>query len=143
MKKSLFTFLLLFVLTLFNSTAYSQQMTSWEIKWNFYGIRHEGLMILSGNVGTFRVKCIDRNSKELVDVVDQYVKRSYVWDGVILNCYNPTSHVGSDYSADNFKIFNNGIMYMMDNDGNWSNEIVMRQIIDMNDLLRMKDKYGL
>jgi hypothetical protein len=46
------------------------------------------------------------------------------------------------YSADNFKIFNNGAMYMQDNNGNWSTAIVMYQI-PVNQWKFMLTKYGL
>jgi hypothetical protein len=124
--------------------AKSQSMTAWEIKWNFYGVRHEGLMILAGNTGTFRVKVIDRSSGELLDVVDQYVKAKSKSDGTVLNCYNPQSMSGSSsYSADNFFVSDDGEMFMMDDNGNWSAEVTITEISEMSDLLRMKKKYGL
>ena len=127
----------------FAVNAKSQNMTSWEIKWNFFGVRHEGLMILSGNIGTFRVKVIDRNSGQLLDVVDQYVKVKAKSGGTVLNCYNPQSRFGNSYSADNFFINDEGEMYMMDDGGNWSTEVAITEISEMSDLLRMKRKYGL
>ena len=135
--------LILFYLLTFSITSHAQQMSSWEIKWNFYGIRHEGLMILSGNIGTFRVICYNRNNRQIVDIVDQYVVASRVSNGVNLNCSSPRSHYNRLYSADNFKIFNNGSMYMLDNSGNWSTEIWMRRITQAYDLITMKQKYGL
>jgi len=122
----------------------AQSMSSWEIKWNFYGVRHEGLMILAGNVGTFRVKIMDRNSGELMDVVDQYVKVKVKSTGIVMNCYNPRSMNGyNTYSADNFFLDKDDSMYMMDDAGNWSTEVGITEISNMDALMRMKRKYGL
>lgn len=127
----------------FSLTIFSQNITSWEIKWNFYNLRHEGLMMLMGNTGTFRVRVINRNNGLLVNVVDQYVKVKNDDDGLKLQCYNPRTHYGGSYSADNFFLDNDGDFYMMDDDGNWSREISITQIRELSDLYVMKQKYGL
>ena len=140
MKKSILLFTGLFLLVSINAYA---EITSWEIKWNYYQFRSEGLMLLVGKVGTFRVKTFNRNNGALLDVVDQYVTAKIVSDGIVLNCYNPRSANGRSYSADNFKILNNGSMYTIDDNGVWSTQVGMRQITDTYELLRIKQKYNL
>lgn len=127
----------------FAMTSFSQ-MSSWEVKWNFYSQRYEGLIILAGNVGTFRVLVKDKSSGKVLDTVDQTCTVTHYRDGSSeIECYNPKSKKGLDYSPDNFKIFSNGAMYQMDDSGNWSTQISMRQITDIYDLMAMKNKYGL
>jgi len=122
--------LLIFVAVIaFGTSVYSQ--TAWEITWDFYGTRHQGLLLVdSDNTGLLRVKCWNIYYGTLIDVVDQDVVVRKVYDGVIINCYNPRSTIYNytNYSADNFKIFNNGTMYMQDDNGNWSSMIVMYEI---------------
>ena len=121
--------------------AFSQ--SAWEITWDFYGIRHQGLMMLDDdNTGFFRVNCYNLYYGNLIDVVDQDVIARSVYDGVVLNCYNPRSAYSTMYSADNFKIFQNGAMYMMDDSGNWSTMITMSEV-RLSNLNRMLIKYGL
>ena len=128
---------------LFSISAFSRSV--WEITWDFYGIRHQALLYVDDdNTGFIRVNCWNMYDGVLMDVVDQTVKTRKVYDGVVINCYNPRSQIYTytSYSADNFKIFNNGTMYMQDNSGNWSTAIVMYPIIksQWNNMFR---KYGL
>jgi hypothetical protein len=83
MKKIKFI-LVVCLITLLSFSIQAQNITSWEIKWDFYNARHEGLMILSGGIGTFRVKVINRSTGDLVDIIDQYVTTRTVRDGVEL-----------------------------------------------------------
>lgn len=48
----------------------------------------------------------------------------------IINCYNPEGDYASGYSADNFKIFPNGVWYTQDNMGAWSTAIVAAPVSD-------------
>jgi hypothetical protein len=97
---------LVFLVSLFSFSAFSQ--TAWEITWDFYGTRHQGLLLVDGdNTGLLRVKCRNIYNGALIDIVDQDVIADRVYDGVAIYCYRPRTMSGSImYSADNFKIFN-------------------------------------
>jgi hypothetical protein len=127
---------------LFSLSAFSEGV--WEITWDFYGTRHQALLYVDDdNTGFIRVNCWNIYNGALIDVVDQSVTTRKVYDGVIINCYNPKTMYGNIlYSADNFKIFNNGAMYMQDDSGNWSTAIAMYQI-PVNQWGMMLAKYGL
>ncbi|MCL2329018.1 MAG: hypothetical protein FWC39_10980 [Bacteroidetes bacterium] len=140
MKKTL---LILAAVFAFGASVRSQSL--WEITWDFYGVRHQALLYVDNdNTGFMRVNCWNMYNGVLIDVVDQYVKTRSVYDGVIINCYNPrsTMYNFTNYSADNFKIFNNGAMYMQDDMGNWSTAIVMYAIPEYQ-WASMRRKYGL
>ncbi len=113
----------------------------YEIRWNFYNTHYEGLMELKGNSGNIRVKLIDRNTEETYDLVDQSVTVRTVDDGTEIYCSNPISHEGRPYTADNFKIYNDGHMIMKDNEGNWSEQIDGRQITNKYQFEHMLRKY--
>jgi hypothetical protein len=134
--------ILVCLVSLFSLSVFSKGV--WEITWDFYRIRYQALLFVDdGNTGFIRVKCWNMYNGALIDVVDQNVTTKKVYDGVIINCYNPKPMYGNiPYSADNFKIFNNGAMYMQDNRGNWSTMIVMYQI-PVNQWGVMFKKYGL
>ncbi len=118
-----------------------QELVYLEIIWNIYDIRYEGFMILKEYGGKFRVRCIDRTYEKVYDIVDQTVSVQSVRDGIVLNCSNPISHSGIPYSADNFKFYNDGAIYIEDNNGSWSEDIVAYKIDDKNELEQMVRKY--
>ena len=136
--------LLIFVAVIaFGTNVYSNGL--WEITWDFYGVRHQALLYVDDdNTGFIRVNCWNMYNGALMDVVDQYVKTRKVYDGVVINCYTPRSTIYkyTNYSADNFKIFNNGAMYMQDDNGNWSTAIVMYAIPEYQ-WENMRKKYGI
>jgi hypothetical protein len=134
---------LVFLVSLFSFSAFSQ--TAWEITWDFYGTRHQGLLLVDeDDTGLLRVKCWNIYNGVLLDIVDQDVVMERVYDGVAIYCYRPRTMYGNiTYSADNFKIFNNGSMYMQDDNGNWSTAIVMYQIMTTFQLNSKMREYGL
>lgn len=100
----------------------------YSIVWNFYNIQHQGILVLEGGSGLLEVSCYDRSNGQLVNVIQEDVSVTEVNDGWIINCSNVSSKYNRPYSADNFKLFRNGAMYMMDNSGNWSTEISMTKL---------------
>ncbi len=126
-------------------TASAQETTVWEIAWNFFNFRHQGLMVLTGNNnGILHVRVFDRTTGELVQGVYENVQAQNTYDGSLLQCYNPRVVRGDGhYTADNFKFFENGTMMMMDDAGNWSYEVRLRQIINREEMDELTEQYGL
>jgi serine/threonine protein kinase len=125
--------------------AASSQNSYFEIIWNLYNIRHEGLLVIEkeGNKGIFRVLCIDKNTEQVYDCVDQLVTGRKVRDGIVLNCSNPISHGGYSYSPNNIKLFYNGDIYIEDDAGYWSTYVDAYEITNEYQFERMLRKYGL
>lgn len=125
--------------------AASSQNSYFEIIWNLYNIRHEGLLVIEkeGNKGIFRVLCIDKNTEQVYDCVDQSVTGRKVRDGIVLNCSNPISHGGYSYSPNNIKLFYNGDIYIEDDAGYWSTYVDAYEITNEYQFERMVRKYGL
>ncbi len=109
----------------------------WELHWSLGSVNYQGLLLIADD-GT-AMRTIYTNGSDQ-DVVDQELRVRYVNGRTVLLGYNPRTASGRTYAADNFILFEDDSIGLLDDAGNYS--VVNAWQINDNELGYYLRKYG-
>jgi len=128
------------------SVACKAQSMVTEISWNVYSQNYTGLLVLyPNNKGILKVKTFIAGTGWVWVQQDAVLTNQYDIYGnctFYINCYNPKTTPYVPWSADNFIIYPNGVMYTQDASGTWSTQIVAYVVQPINWQNKFKE-YGI